>query len=109
MYLTTEANAATLRQIALLAPESTLAMTFLLPLDLLDEADRPGLQMAEKGAKASGTPFLSFFAPQDLLTLAHAVLGLGGTAFADSDLAERYFAGRTDGFRPSTETSVATT
>ncbi len=111
MYLTTEANAATLRQIALLAPESTLAMTFLLPLDLLDEADRPGLQMAEKGAKASGTPFLSFFAPQDLLALARAVGFREVRHVPLSDLAERYFAGRTDGFRPSTgeDLLVATT
>src|SRR5262249_4542931 len=36
MYLTRDATAATLRQIAALAPGSTLAMTFLLPVDLLD-------------------------------------------------------------------------
>ena len=46
MYLTREANAATLGQIASFAPGSTLAMTFLLPLDLLEEKDRPGLEMA---------------------------------------------------------------
>ena len=43
MYLTREANAATLRDLATLAPGSTVAMTFLLPLDLVDERDRPGL------------------------------------------------------------------
>ena len=32
MYLTREANAATLRELAALAPGSTVAMTFLLPL-----------------------------------------------------------------------------
>jgi len=40
MYLTREANLATLRQIARLAPGSALAMTFLLPLDLIDEPER---------------------------------------------------------------------
>ena len=34
MYLTKEANAATLRQLAALAPGSTVAMTFMLPLEL---------------------------------------------------------------------------
>ena len=63
MYLTKDANAATLRQLASLAPGSTLAMTFLLPLELLDAEDRPGLQMSAKGARAAGTPFISFFAP----------------------------------------------
>ena len=46
MYLTREANAATLLQLAALAPGSTVAMTFLLPAELLDEQDRQGLAMA---------------------------------------------------------------
>ena len=54
MYLTKDAIAATLRQIAALAPGSMLAMTFLLPLELADPEVRPGLQLAEKGARASG-------------------------------------------------------
>ncbi len=41
MYLTHETNLAMLRRIATLAPGSILAMTFLLPLDLLDPAERP--------------------------------------------------------------------
>ena len=70
MYLTKEATAATLRQLAALAPGSTLAMTFLLPPELLDEADRPGSQTAERGARASGTPFISFYTPAEMLALA---------------------------------------
>jgi methyltransferase (TIGR00027 family) len=70
MYLTKDAIAATLRQVAALAPASTLAMTFLLPLELADPEVRPGLQLAEKGARASGTPFISFFTPMEMLTLA---------------------------------------
>ena len=60
MYLTREANAAALRQVAALVPGSTFAMTFLHPLELPDPEVRPGLEMAENGARASGTPFLSF-------------------------------------------------
>jgi methyltransferase (TIGR00027 family) len=111
MYLTEEANVATLVQIASFVPGSTLAMTFLLPIELLDPNDRPGLQMAENGARASGTPFLSFFAPRDVLVLAHEA-GFRGTRHVPlSELAERYFADRTDGFRPSTgeDLLVATT
>jgi methyltransferase (TIGR00027 family) len=70
MYLTKEANAATLREVAALAPGSTLAMTFLLPLELADPEVRPGLEMAEKGARASGTPFISFFTPPEIQSLA---------------------------------------
>ena len=70
MYLTKDAIAATLRQIAGLARGSTLVMTFLLPLELADATVRPGLQRALEGARASGTPFISFFAPTEMLTLA---------------------------------------
>jgi methyltransferase (TIGR00027 family) len=101
MYLTKDANAATLRQIARLAPGSTLAMTFLLPMELLDDDDRPGFEMAEKGARASGTPFLSFYTPDEIAAQARDagfkdVQHVAGTSFTD-----RYFAGRTDGLRPS--------
>lgn len=40
MYLTKDANTATLRQIASFAAGSTLAMTFLLPMSLLEVTDR---------------------------------------------------------------------
>ena len=51
MYLTKDAIAATLRQVAALAPGSTLAMTFLLPLELAEPEERPGHEAAEKGAR----------------------------------------------------------
>jgi methyltransferase (TIGR00027 family) len=111
MYLTREANAATLGQIASFVPGSTLAMTFLVPMELLDEEDRPGLQMAMNGARASGTPFVSFFEPPEMLALARDAGFRDAWHVPVSDLAERYFAGRTDGFRPSSgeDLLVATT
>lgn len=101
MYLTKEANAATLEQIATFAHGSTLAMTFLVPIELLDEHDRPGLQMAQKGAQASGTPFLSFFTPAEMLSFARRAGFRDARHMAISELTERYFADRTDGFKPS--------
>jgi O-methyltransferase involved in polyketide biosynthesis len=101
MYLTEDANAATLRQIAGLAPGTTLAMTFLLPAGLLDAAGRAGLRAAEEGARAAGTPFVSFYTSEEMLAAARAA------GFADvrhvpgTSLAERYFAGRADGLRPA--------
>jgi len=100
MYLTKDANAATLRQVAALAPGSTLAMTFLCPLELADPEVRPGLEMAEKGARASGTPFLSFFTPPEILALAHEAGFKEARHVAAADLTQRYFVGRTDGLRP---------
>ena len=100
MYLTKEANTATLRQVAALAPGSTLAMTFLLPLELADPEIRPGLEMAEKGARASGTPFLSFFTPQEIVTLAREAGFSDARHVSAADLTQRYFADRTDSLRP---------
>ena len=100
MYLTKEANAATLRQVAALAPGSTLAMTFLLPLELADPEVRPGLEMAQKGARASGTPFLSFFTPQEMQALAREAGFRDARHVSAADLTQRYFIDRTDGLRP---------
>jgi O-methyltransferase involved in polyketide biosynthesis len=111
MYLTKDATAGTLRQLAGLAPGSTLAMTFLLPTELLDDADRSGLKASEKGARSSGTPFISFYTPQEMLALAHEAGFKDAQHVSGSSLAERYFADRTDGLRPSTgeDFVVATT
>ncbi|HET6879734.1 MAG TPA: class I SAM-dependent methyltransferase [Pirellulales bacterium] len=112
MYLTQDAIEATLRQIAVLAPGSTLAMTFLLPIELADPEVRPGLQRAVEGARASGTPFLSFFTPEEMLALAREAGFQEVRHVSAATLAQRYFAGRTDGLRPpnnSEELLVATT
>ena len=101
MYLSKDATAATLRQIAGLAPGSTLAMTFLLPAELLDDADRPGLEAAGTGARASGTPFVSFYSPPEMLALAREAGFQDARHVPGTSLAERYFAGRADGLRPS--------
>ena len=111
MYLTKDANTATLRQIAGLARASTLAMTFLLPTELLDDADRPGFHAAERGARAAGTPFISFYTPDEMLALAREVGFKDVQHVAGPLLAERYFADRTDGLRASSgeDLLVATT
>ncbi|MGW7693508.1 class I SAM-dependent methyltransferase [Streptomyces asiaticus] len=101
MYLTEEAIAATLRQIAGLAPGSTLAMTFLLPVELLDAADRPGFRASMEGAQASGTPFISLYEPPEMLELAREAGFTDVRHVSGASLAERYFADRTDGLRPS--------
>jgi methyltransferase (TIGR00027 family) len=112
MYLTKDAIAATLRQITALASGSTLAMSFLLPLELADPDVRPGLQRAAEGARASGTPFLSFFAPPEMLKLARDAGFRDAQHVPAATLAQRYFADRTDGLRPphnAEELLVATT
>ncbi|CAB3792855.1 hypothetical protein LMG28688_03600 [Paraburkholderia caffeinitolerans] len=102
MYLTREANLATLRQIAQLAPGSTLAMTFTLPLDLVDPAERAQHEAVYERARAAGTPFLSFFRPEEMLALAQEAGFSKAEHVSTADIVARYFAGRSDGLRPST-------
>jgi methyltransferase (TIGR00027 family) len=111
MYLTKDATAATLRQLAGLAPASTLAMTFLLPTELLEDADRPGLRAAKSGARATGTPFISFYTPSEMLALAREAGFTAAEHVPGTVLADRYFADRADGLRPSSgeDLLVATT
>jgi methyltransferase (TIGR00027 family) len=112
MYLTKEAISALLRQIAALAPGTTLAMTFMLPLELADAELRPAIERAAAGAQASGTPFISFFTPGEMLALARDAGFKEPRHVSAATLAELYFSGRTDGLRPpdnSEEFLVATT
>lgn len=102
MYLTKDATAATLRQLAVLVPGSTVAMTFLLPIDLVDEPDRPGLEVSARGAAAAGTPFISFYSPDEMVAVARDAGFRDAQHVSSQALADRYFAGRADGLRPST-------
>jgi methyltransferase (TIGR00027 family) len=112
MYLTRDAIVGTLRQVAALALGSTLVMSFMLPIELVDPEVRPGVERAAQGARASGTPFISFFTPTEMLALAHDAGFKAVQHVSAETLAHRYFAGRTDGLRPprnSEELLVATT
>jgi methyltransferase (TIGR00027 family) len=101
LYLTKNAITATLCPIAALAPGSILAMTFYLPLDLMDEEDRPLQLIAEKGAREAGTPFVSFFTPDDILALAREAGFKEAKTIATNDMEQLYFADRKDNFLPA--------
>ena len=111
MYLTKDAIVGTLRRIAALAPGSTLAMTFMVPLELVESEERPLRQATEKGARAAGTPIISFFSPSEMLVLVREAGFRDVQHVSAATLTERYFAGRTDGLRPSSSEQllVATT
>jgi len=101
LYLTKDAILDTLRRMATLAPGSKLAMTFYLPSSLIDDEDKFLQQIAENGAKAAGTPFISFFAPEETLALAREAGFKEMEIVSSGDLTKRYFSGRTDNFSPA--------
>lgn len=101
MYLGREANMETLRQVAAFAPGSVLAMTFMQPLELVEPEVRPVYEAVLKGAHASGTPFISFFAPRDIVALALDAGFKDARHVSAATLTGRYFVGRSDGLRPN--------
>ena len=111
LYLTKEANAAVLSQVAALAPGSSLVMTFYLPLELIEPADRPLQEMVQERARAAGTPFVSFFSPSEIKDLALQAGFKTAEHVSRAEIIERYFANRTDGLVPGSgeEFLVATT
>lgn len=111
MYLTLDAIKTMLKQAASLATGSTLAMSFMLPLDKIDPEEQPSRASTEKYAKLGGTPFLSFFTPPEILALAREAGFKKVEHVSSVHLAEKYFAGRVDALKPSSseELLIATT
>jgi methyltransferase (TIGR00027 family) len=99
MYLTKEAVAATLREVAGLAPGSSLVMSFMLPIDQAEAEVRAGIKQAEAGARANGTPWISFFTPEEMLGLARQAGFKQVEHISAAALSQRYFANRPDGMR----------
>ncbi len=77
-----------------------MVMTFMLPIEMADPAIRPSLELARKGARASGTPFVSFFTPAEIMVLGRAAGFKEVRHVSAANLREQYFAGRTDGLHP---------
>ena len=94
MYITKEATTSTLHRLARLAPGSTVAMTFMLPFELVDETERPALEGAARGAHASGTPWISFYTPDEISALAHDAGFVEARHISTAELADTYLSGR---------------
>lgn len=102
MYLTKEATEAALGQVSALAGGSVLALTFMLPVELVDAAERPMQEAVEAAAAASGSPFISHYAPAEMVEMCRAAGFSAAQPVSPDDLTARYFAERTDGLRPPT-------
>lgn len=111
VYLTRDAIAAKLRQIAGLAPGSTLAMTFMPPTDQIDPEERPLRLAIEQGVRAAGTPFVSYLSAAEMLSMAREAGFRSVQHVPAASLGERYFTGRSDSLRPSSaeDLLIATT
>ncbi len=101
LYLTRHAINLTLQKLAALAPGSLLAITFYLPLELMNEVDKTLQQIAMKGAKEAGTPMISFFTTDEMLELAYNAGFKEAKTISTKEMEQLYFSGRTDNFSPA--------
>jgi methyltransferase (TIGR00027 family) len=101
MYLSTSAVRSLLEQVAALGEDVTLVLSFLIPLDDVDANEQVALRGAEHGARANGTPWVSFFEPHQLIALARDCGFAAADHVTPNELDARYFAARSDGLRPS--------
>jgi methyltransferase (TIGR00027 family) len=101
LYLTKEAITDTLKKLTSLASGSTIAIAFYLPLEQLDEEDKPMQEVAIKGATASGTPFVSFFGIEEVSKLADEIGLKEIQTVSTKDMTEKYFKNRTDNLLPA--------
>jgi hypothetical protein len=67
--------------------------------------------VSASGARAAGTPFISFYTPPEMMARARDAGFKDARHVPGTLLGQRYFAGRTDGLRPSSgeDLLVATT
>jgi methyltransferase (TIGR00027 family) len=100
-YITREALAATMRDIASLARGSTFVCTFVLPLESIPAAERQLRAVTEERAAERGAPWISCYEPAEVLDMAHAA----GFAAVDHVSAaawdDAWFRMRHDDLRPA--------
>lgn len=106
MYITKEATTTTLRQLTALAPGSIVVMTFVLPFDLVDEPERLALGGAARGAQASGTPWISFYTPEEIVFIAKDAGFADARTLMSSEITERYLGEGTAPLRASSGEGV---
>ena len=86
-------------------------MRALRPVELVAPEEQELHRATNAAARASGTPFISYYAPDDILAMARDAGFKTARHVTARDYTERYFADRTDDLRPFTteELLVATT
>jgi O-methyltransferase involved in polyketide biosynthesis len=70
-----------------------------LPVDLIDPGERELRALTEERAAARGSPWISFYSPEEFVSLAVAAGFEDVRHVSASELNRRYFAARHDGLR----------
>jgi len=102
-YLSVDAIQAMLGDIARLGPSSLFVCSFVLAAHLVEPDERDMRAETETRAAKLGHPWLSTFAPDEIRGLAEGAGFPEARLVTPDDLSGRYFTGRTDGLRPSSQ------
>lgn len=100
-YITSDALAATMRDVTSLAPGTSFACTFVVPSNSIPEAERELRAMTERRAAERGEPWISFYESDEILEIAHAA-GFGAVEHVSAtSWDDAWFRGRPDDLHPS--------
>lgn len=101
LYLSKKANLQLLAQFAKFPKGSIVILSFILPIELLEEKEKNNFKQVILRAKQAGTPFLSFFSPHELLIYAKNAGFKKVTHVGKKEIINLYFKDRKDDFLPS--------
>jgi methyltransferase (TIGR00027 family) len=99
IYLSKPAVAGTLRYIASRPRGSQVVFDFSPPLSELGDAERRGHERSAANVARSGEPWIGYFSPDALAEEMRADGFSSAQALGSGEMNQRYFRGRTDGFR----------
>jgi len=104
MYLIPKAVFRTLGSLAVnLVPGSEMVFDYRVQIEFVDPEEAESVLAGDKGTAAMGEPKRSFFNPQTFTQEIESKTGFEMLEnLSPGDLIERYFAGRSDGMRPTT-------
>lgn len=101
MYLTHETNEDIFREIGTSSAASTFITSFIVPIELVEQAERKNIASVTRGTHRYGTPWLSFYSPDEIIALAYECGFKSVEHISPGDLTNKYFKDRTDGLVPS--------
>lgn len=101
LYLDNNAVHELLKNSANLAKGSKIVIAFYLPSEALTGEDLKIFEMSKRGAASSGTPFISFFMPNEIIELATKFGLQNPTIINRNDMIEKYFKDRPDQLIPT--------
>jgi methyltransferase (TIGR00027 family) len=102
VYLTQPAVVSLLQEVAALAPGTVFVCAFYPPEEFVEPEERAAINQVKVVAADRGCPWLTYYTAEEFTALARDCGFSQASVVSAGDVERRYFAGRSDGLRPST-------